>query len=77
MIWNVVLVMRNHGVAVIGATVSDAFQELCFFEKAAGRKVGLLPFLLMSLGLISYSLLSRIFYFLTCKIIGPWVILCF
>lgn len=30
-----VLVMGNHGVTIIGATVADAFEDLYFFEKAA------------------------------------------
>jgi ribulose-5-phosphate 4-epimerase/fuculose-1-phosphate aldolase len=31
-----VLLMANHGVLVIGATVADAFDELYYFERAAG-----------------------------------------
>jgi ribulose-5-phosphate 4-epimerase/fuculose-1-phosphate aldolase len=30
-----VLVMGNHGVTIVGETVSDAFEDLYFFEKAA------------------------------------------
>ena len=30
-----VLLMANHGVMVVGATVADAFDELYYFERAA------------------------------------------
>ena len=34
-----VLLMANHGVLVIGATVADAFDELFYFERAAERLI--------------------------------------
>ena len=59
-----VLLLRNHGVAVTGASIADAFNTLYFFERAAmtqilaqssGQKLRLVPEPTLSLTVEQYA----------------------
>lgn len=64
-----VLLLRNHGVAVTGASIADAFNTLYFFERAAmtqilaqssGQKVRLVPEPTLSLTVEQYTTSAKV-----------------
>jgi ribulose-5-phosphate 4-epimerase/fuculose-1-phosphate aldolase len=64
-----VLLLRNHGVAVTGVSIADAFNTLYFFERAAmtqilaqssGQKLRLVPEPVLSLTVEQYSTSAKV-----------------
>ena len=64
-----VLLLRNHGVAVTGASIADAFNTLYFFERAAmtqilaqssGHKLRLVPETTLSLTVEQYATSAKV-----------------
>jgi ribulose-5-phosphate 4-epimerase/fuculose-1-phosphate aldolase len=64
-----VLLLRNHGVAVTGVSIADAFNTLYFFERAAmtqilaqssGQKLRLVPETTLSLTVEQYATSAKV-----------------